>query len=60
MNLGLFKNVIFKMCLEIKFNICIKKILHEMIYNGRYAIKPNESTNLQIMYSSIRINRIWR
>ena len=41
MSSAFFKNVIFKMCLEIMFNICIKTIWDEMIYNGRYAIKPN-------------------
>ena len=54
-----FKNVIFRMCSEIIF-ICIKTIWNQITCNGRYGIKPNQSTCLQTMYTFIRINRIWR
>ena len=38
-----FQNVIAKICLEIIYLICIKRIWHEITYNGLNAIKPNQS-----------------
>ena len=49
MSSGSFWNVIMKMCLQIIYiqYICINRIWHLMTYNGWYAIKPNQPTDLE-------------
>ena len=55
MNSGLFKNVIYKMCLEIIYLIYMYK-KYQMTDNGIYALKLNQ-TKLCISYLVQQVDR---
>ena len=50
MSSGCFKNVIYKMCLEIIYSIWIKRIWHQIAYNGWCAINQNKPNPIYLTH----------